>query len=71
MNEFEWGGLRIRYLIRVIVSIRMGEKIVEDLGAKKGMVIGSMLNMWGMLCICLVFLGGVGYVVSCVIGYLL
>ena len=35
------------------------------------MVIGSILNMCGILCISFVFLPPVAYVVSCVIGYFL
>lgn len=70
-NEFQSGALTITYLITVIVTIRIGEKILQHLGAKKPMVIGSILNMCGILCISFVFLPPVAYVVSCVIGYFL
>lgn len=65
------GMMSITYLITVLVMIRVGEKIMQKLGAKRPMLYGSLLNTAGMLLIALTFLPTGIYVVSSVIGYLL
>lgn len=65
------GMMSITYLITVLVMIRVGEKIMQKLGAKRPMLHGSLLNAAGMLLIALTFLPTGIYVVSSVIGYLL
>ncbi|UXV42003.1 MFS transporter [Staphylococcus simulans] len=65
------GMMSITYLITVLVMIRVGEKIMQKLGAKRPMLYGSLLNVAGMLLIALTFLPTGIYVVSSVIGYLL
>ncbi|MFD3244125.1 MFS transporter [Staphylococcus simulans] len=65
------GMMSITYLITVLVMIRVGEKIMQKLGAKRPMLYGSLLNAAGMLLIALTFLPTGIYVVSSVIGYLL
>ncbi|MBI5975971.1 MFS transporter [Staphylococcus canis] len=63
------GLLTVTYLMTVLCTIRVGEKILQRLGAGKPMMIGSGLNMVGILLISCVFLPPVWYVVICVIGY--
>ncbi|UEX90281.1 MFS transporter [Staphylococcus ratti] len=63
------GYLSITYLIMVLVTIRVGEKILQRLGAQKPMYIGSLLNMVGIILISLTFLPTTAYVIACVIGY--
>ena len=65
------GMMSITYLITVLVMIRVGEKIMQKLGANRPMLYGSLLNAAGMLLIALTFLPTGIYVVSSVIGYLL
>lgn len=65
------GMMSITYLITVLVMIRVGEKIMQKLGAKRPMLYGSLLNAAGMLLIALTFLPTGIYVISSVIGYLL
>lgn len=65
------GMMSITYLVTVLVMIRVGEKIMQKLGAKRPMLYGSLLNAAGMLLIALTFLPTGIYVVSSVIGYLL
>lgn len=65
------GMMSITYLITVLVMIRVGEKIMQKLAAKRPMLYGSLLNAAGMLLIALTFLPTGIYVVSSVIGYLL
>ncbi|WP_412518230.1 MFS transporter [Staphylococcus simulans] len=65
------GMMSITYLITVLIMIRVGEKIMQKLGAKRPMLYGSLLNAAGMLLIALTFLPTGLYVVSSVMGYLL
>lgn len=65
------GMMSITYLITVLVMIRVGEKIMQKLGAKRPMMFGALLNAAGMLLIALTFLPTGIYVISSVIGYLL
>ncbi|WP_394274386.1 MFS transporter [Staphylococcus hyicus] len=63
------GYLSITYLVMVLITIRVGEKILQHLGAQKPMYIGSILNMVGIILISLTFLPTTAYVIACVIGY--
>ncbi|MDN8760167.1 MFS transporter, partial [Staphylococcus aureus] len=65
------GLLSITYLITVLLMIRVGEKILQKVGARKPMLLGTALNMVGILLISFTFLSSQMYVVVCVIGYLL
>ncbi|MCD8915613.1 MFS transporter [Staphylococcus simulans] len=65
------GMMSITYLVTVLLMIRVGEKIMQKLGAKRPMMFGALLNALGMLLIALTFLPTGIYVVSSVIGYLL
>lgn len=65
------GMMSITYLVTVLLMIRVGEKIMQKLGAKRPMMYGALLNALGMLLIALTFLPTGIYVVSSVIGYLL
>lgn len=51
--------------------IRVGEKILQKVGAKKPMMLGTFFNMLGIILISLTFLPSTIYVVVCIIGYLL
>lgn len=68
-NSFQSGLLTITYLITVLVTIKIGEKILQHFGAKKPMVIGTLLNTIGIIFIALTFLPSNLYIISCVIGY--
>lgn len=51
--------------------IRVGEKVLQKVGAKKPMVLGTSFNMVGIILISLTFLPSTIYVVVCIFGYLL
>ncbi|WP_394855964.1 MFS transporter [Staphylococcus borealis] len=70
-STFHTGLLSITYLITVLLMIRVGEKILQKVGARKPMLLGTALNMVGILLISFTFLSSQMYVVVCVIGYLL
>ncbi|AYU56039.1 MFS transporter [Staphylococcus debuckii] len=65
------GMMSITYLVTVLIMIRIGEKVMQKLGAKRPMMFGALLNAVGMLLIALTFLPTPIYVVSSVLGYLL
>ena len=70
-STFQTGLLSITYLITVLLMIRVGEKVLQKVGARKPMLLGTALNMVGILLISFTFLSSQMYVVVCVIGYLL
>lgn len=70
-NAFQTGLLSITYLVTVLLMIRVGEKILQKVGAKKPMMLGTFFNMIGIILISLTFLPSTIYVVVCIIGYLL
>lgn len=63
------GLLTVTYLVTVLATIRVGEKILQHLGAGKPMMIGTALNMIGILLISCAFLPSFWYVIACVVGY--
>lgn len=70
-SAFQTGLLSITYLITVLLMIRVGEKVLQKVGARKPMLLGTLLNMIGILLISFTFLSPKIYVFVCVIGYLL
>ncbi|MCY1038413.1 MFS transporter [Staphylococcus nepalensis] len=70
-NAFQTGLLSITYLVTVLLMIRVGEKVLQKVGAKKPMLLGTTFNMMGIILISLTFLPSVLYVIVCIIGYLL
>lgn len=70
-NESQTGWLSITYLFAVLMMIRVGEKILQKVGAKKPMLLGTFINMCGIVLISLTFLPSTLYVIVCIIGYLL
>lgn len=70
-NAFQTGLLSITYLVTVLLMIRVGEKVLQKVGAKKPMVLGTSFNMVGIILISLTFLPSMIYVVVCILGYLL
>ncbi|AID41778.1 MFS transporter [Staphylococcus xylosus] len=70
-SAFQTGLLSITYLITVLLMIRVGEKVLQKVGAKKPMVLGTSFNMVGIILISLTFLPSMIYVVVCIFGYLL
>lgn len=70
-SAFQTGLLSITYLVTVLLMIRVGEKVLQKVGAKKPMVLGTSFNMIGIILISLTFLPSMIYVIVCIIGYLL
>ncbi len=50
--------------------IRVGEKLLQKMGSKRPMLLGTFIVVIGIALISLVLLPGIFYVISCVVGYL-
>ncbi|WP_414047426.1 MFS transporter [Macrococcus equi] len=69
-TSLQAGYLSITYLVMVLLMIRVGEKILQKMGAKKPMLLGTLIVIIGVALISLTFLPEKIYIISCVIGYL-
>ncbi|WP_414050976.1 MFS transporter [Macrococcus animalis] len=69
-TSLQAGYLSITYLVMVLLMIRVGEKVLQKIGAKKPMLLGTLIVTIGVLLISLTFLPEKIYIVSCVVGYL-
>ena len=70
-SSLQAGLISITYLVAVLVMIRVGEKLLQKLGAKKPLLVGSGFAFLGLLLLSLTFLPNVAYIISSIIGYLL
>lgn len=68
-TAFQAGILSIGYLVAVLGMIRIGEKILQKVGAKKPMVWGSIIASIGVGLMALTFLPDVMYTVIVFIGF--
>lgn len=70
-TSFQSGMLSIGYLVAVLGMIRVGEKILQKIGAKKPMLWGSFLTLIGVGVMGLTFLPDVTYTIVVFIGFAL
>lgn len=70
-TSFQSGMLSIGYLVAVLAMIRVGEKILQKVGAKKPMLWGTVLTLIGVGVMGLTFLPDVAYTVVVFIGFAL
>lgn len=70
-NSQETGYISLTYLIAVLIMIRVGEMILQSLGPKRPLLLGSALTVIGLILLSLTFLPNAWYITSSVIGYLL
>lgn len=70
-NESQTGMISLTYLIVVLIMIRVGEKILQALGPKRPLLMGSGITALGLVLLSLTFLPEPWYITSSVIGYLL
>ncbi|WP_252503886.1 MFS transporter [Sporosarcina sp. Marseille-Q4943] len=68
-TSFQSGMLSIGYLIVVLSMIRVGEKILQKVGAKKPMVWGTIFTLVGVGVMGLTFLPDLAYTVVVFIGF--
>ncbi|MBW7984604.1 MFS transporter [Enterobacillus tribolii] len=70
-TAFQAGALTLGYLVAVLLSIRVGEKLQQRIGAKKPMMFGALTAGIGIALMSLTFLPNQGYTISVFIGYIL
>ncbi|MCU6361223.1 MFS transporter, partial [Enterobacter quasiroggenkampii] len=71
LSSFETGLVSLTYLIAVLTMIRVGEKILQEFGPRKPMLIGTMSTTVGIFLMSITFLPIPVYIALCVIGFLL
>ncbi|MCM3764172.1 MFS transporter [Neobacillus niacini] len=70
-TSFQSGMLSIGYLVAVLAMIRVGEKILQKVGAKAPMIWGTIITTVGVGIMGLTFLPGLAYTVGVFIGFAL
>ena len=70
-NSFQAGMLSLGYLVAVLAMIRVGEKILQKVGAKKPMIWGALITTVGVAIMGLTFLPDFAYTVVVFIGFAL
>ena len=70
-NAFQSGLLSLGYLVTVLAMIRVGEKILQRVGAKKPMIWGGLITTVGVALMGLTFLPDVAYTIAVFIGFAL
>jgi DHA2 family multidrug resistance protein-like MFS transporter len=71
MSPLESGLLTIGYLVAILATIRVGEKLLQRFGPRKPMLWGSMITGVGILMCSMTFLLIEQYIVLTVIGFTL
>lgn len=69
LSSFQAGLLSLGYLVCVLATIRIGEKVLQKIGPKKPMIIGCALAGFGVLLMSLTFISGSAYQIVYFIGY--
>ena len=70
-TSLQSGMLSSGYLIAVLAMIRVGEKILQKIGAKKPMVWGGLITTFGVAIMGLTFLPDIAYTIVVFIGFAL
>ncbi len=70
-TEFQSGMLSIGYLVSVLVMIRVGEKMLQNVGARLPMIVGSILTAIGIGTMALTFLPDMAYIIVVFVGFIL
>ncbi|MGM0125509.1 MFS transporter, DHA2 family, multidrug resistance protein [Enterococcus sp. AZ194] len=63
------GSLSIGYLVLVLLTIRIGEKVLQKVGPRKPMILGTLFSGIGVLFMSLTMFTGLAYFVLVFIGY--
>ena len=70
-NSQQTGYISLTYLVAVLIMIRVGEKILQALGPKRPLLMGSGFTVIGSILLSLTFLPDAWYIAASVVGYLL
>ena len=69
-SSFQSGLLSIGYLVCILITIRIGEKLIKKIGARKPMMIGPFVTSLGIILMTLTFLDDVPYTIAVIIGFI-
>ncbi|WEG73997.1 MFS transporter [Vagococcus intermedius] len=69
LSAAQSGLLSLGYLVLVLVSIRIGEKLLQVMGARKPMILGTVIAGMGVSCMSLTVLKGPIYLMFVFIGF--
>jgi MFS transporter, DHA2 family, multidrug resistance protein len=71
LSSLQSGLLTLGYLIAVLSTIRVGEKLLQRMGARKPMLYGCLITAFGILLTCCTFLLAQTYLVVAFLGFTL
>ena len=71
MSSFEAGMVTLGYLIAILATIRVGEKLLQKWGARKPMIIGCSITATGIILTSMSFLYTWQYLIAAVAGFTL
>ncbi|WP_019636745.1 MFS transporter [Paenibacillus fonticola] len=70
-TAFTTGMLSLGYLVSVLAMIRVGEKILQKIGARKPMLIGTLITGIGIALAACTFIQGFLYSIAVFVGFML
>lgn len=70
-TAFTTGMLSLGYLVSVLAMIRVGEKILQKIGARKPMLIGTVITGIGVALAACTFIQGFLYFIAVFVGFML
>jgi MFS transporter, DHA2 family, multidrug resistance protein len=70
-SAFQTGLLTIGNLVAVLIMIRVGEKILQKVGARKPMIAAAIITPLGISLTALTFLPDLAYIITVFLGFLL
>ncbi|MGJ8730108.1 MFS transporter [Listeria aquatica] len=68
-TAFQSGLLTLGYVVCVLAMIRVGEKLLQKIGARKPMIFGSLITAIGIALMAMTFLPNLIYLIFVFIGY--
>src|SRR4051794_40470025 len=71
LSSLESGLLTVGYLVAILSTIRVGEKLLQKMGARKPMLYGCVITAAGILLTCCAFLLTRQYLIASFVGFTL
>jgi DHA2 family multidrug resistance protein-like MFS transporter len=71
LSSLQSGLLTVGYLVAILSTIRVGEKLLQRMGARKPMLYGCVITAAGILLTCCTFLLARQYLIAAFIGFTL
>ncbi|MHC5318195.1 MFS transporter [Listeria kieliensis] len=68
-TAFQSGLLTLGYVVCVLAMIRVGEKLLQKIGARKPMIFGSLITAIGIALMAMTFLPNLIYLIFVFVGY--